>query len=336
MKDAILNGTTGTKQSVKLQRFDYLPVALFGSVMGLSGLSIAWKLAAAQYGVPREIALVISVVAIIAFLCLALAYTLKALTAFDAVRAEFNHPIAGSLFGTISISLLLLPILLVGLNLALARGLWLVGAFAMTFIAWRTVLRWLSHQQQTVHATPAWIVPVVGMLDIPLAFPLLDLPALHDVMIFALAVGLFFSVPLVTMIFSRLMFETRIPDAMQPTLLIMIAPFAVGFSAYVVTTGHIDLFAQGLLFINLFMLTVLLGRLRHLLRCCPFRLAWWAVSFPLAATAVAAIKFDAFEHSLLSTGLAFIVLAGASIVIAALLLRTLIGIAKGELRTLSS
>lgn len=33
-------------------RFDHLPVALFGSVMGLTGLSVAWQLAHARFGTP--------------------------------------------------------------------------------------------------------------------------------------------------------------------------------------------------------------------------------------------------------------------------------------------
>ena len=318
------------------QLFGYLPVALFGSVMGLTGLSVAWKLAAVQFGLPNEVSVVIGVIAIIAFITLSVAYILKIVTAPELVRSEFAHPIAGSLFGTVSISMLLLPIVLTDYNLTLARGLWVAGAIAMTFFAWMTVLRWLTKQQQTVHATPAWIVPVVGMLDVPLALPLLNLSGLHDVMIFALAVGLFFSIPLLTLIFSRLMFEAPIPDAMQPSLLILTAPFAVGFSSYVATTGHVDLFAQGLFFINLFVLAVLLGRIRHLLNCCPFRVSWWSVSFPFAATAVAAIKFDAYEHSMFSNGLAIFTLIGASLVIAALLVRTLVGIVSGELRALSA
>lgn len=336
MKDVSLNDAENESKAVKAQKFEYLPVALFGSVMGLTGLSVAWKLATVQFGFPREVSIVFSTIAVLAFLALAVTYSLKILTAPEVVRNEFNHPVAGNLFGTVSISLLLLPIILAEVSLTIARGMWIVGAVAMTVFAWWSVMRWITRQQQAAHATPAWIVPVIGMLDVPLALPSLDMPMLHDVMIFALAVGLFFAIPLFTLIVSRLMFETPIPDAMQPSLLILIAPFTVGFSAYVATTGHVDLFAQGLFFLSLFILAVLLGRMRNLAKCCPFRVSWWAVSFPLASTAVAAIKFDAFEHSLFSSGIAILILAGTTIVIAGLLIRTLSGIAKGDLRALSA
>jgi tellurite resistance protein len=317
-------------------RFEYLPVGFFGSVMGLSGLSIAWKLAHSLFNAPEWISLIIGVLAVVAFIALVFSYITKLVTAPEVVRNEFMHPIAGSLFGTIWISLLLLPIILADWNLVLARVLWITGALAMTVFALWTVSRWMGQQQQIEHATPAWIVPVVGMLDVPLGLPVLDLPALHDVMIFALAVGLFFAIPLFTLIFSRLLFQTPMPSAMEPSLLILVAPFSVGFSAYVTTTEQIDLFAKALFFLAIFILAVLLVRLRSLARCCPFRVSWWSVSFPLAASAVSALKFFSYERNIAAQGIAIGLLALATITIAALFARTLAGIFNGELRAISS
>lgn len=314
----------------------YLPVAFFGSVMGLTGLAVAWRLAHVRFGTPAWVADAIGIIAIAAFIALALAYPIKALTSFEHVRKEFVHPIAGNLFGTPLISLLLVPLLIVDINLTLARAVWAVGAVLMTVFAWRVVLRWTSVRQQAAHATPAWVVPVVGMIDVPLAVPALGWAnELHGVMLFATAVGLFFAIPLFTMILSRLMFEEPLPDALQPTLLILVAPFSVGFSAYVTTSGTIDSFAAALYMLMLFVLAVLLGRIRHLRRCCPFRVSWWATSFPFAASAGAALKYAAFVQSTATDAIAIVLLALASIVIAALLVRTLWGIARGELRHLS-
>jgi tellurite resistance protein len=67
------------------------------------------------------------------------------------------------------------------------------------------------------------------MQDVPLALPSLGLPPIHGVMVLGLAVGLFFTVPLFTLIFSRLVFEPPMPGPLQPTLMILAAPFAVGF-----------------------------------------------------------------------------------------------------------
>jgi tellurite resistance protein len=304
--------------------------------MGMTGLSVAWRFAYVRYGAPVSISTAIGIIADGSFIVLLIAYTVKLLCAPGAVRAEFRHPILGNLFGTLFISFLLLPITLAPLCLLVAQVMWSIGAVAMLVFAWAIVSRWMSDRQQIAHATPAWIVPVVGLLDVPLAVPVLALPPMHGVMILGLSVGMFFAVPLFTLIFSRLLFEPPIPEALQPTLLILVAPFAVGFSTYVATTGQVDMVAEGLYMLTLFMLAVLLNRLRRLPRYCPFRVSWWAVSFPLAASAIAALRFAEAEPSMFTDAIAIGLLALATLVIAWLFVRTLIGVLRGELRTLSS
>lgn len=315
---------------------DYLPVGLFGSVMGLTGLSVAWKLAHAHFGAPEWPAIGLAAIAAVDFVALSAGYAIKLFTAPDVVRSEFRHPIAGSLFGTILISLLLLPIVIIPVSLLLARILWITGAAGISLFAWLMVSRWMSDRQQVAHATPAWIIPVVGLLDLPLALPGLGLPGLHGLMVFALAVGLFFAIPLFTMIFSRLLFEPPMPDGLKPSLLILVAPFAVGYSTYATTAGPSDLFAQALYALTLFVLAVLLGQLRHLAYCCPFRVSWWAVSFPLAASAITALRFANADPSRITDAIAWAALALATVVVVGLLVRTLLGLAQGELRSLST
>ena len=153
----------GPSQNLFRHHFENLPVAFFGSVMGLTGLSIAWRLAHDRFGAPEWIAGALAVVAILAFTGVSTGYAIKCISAPDKVVAEFKHPIAGNLFGTFFISLLLLPILIAPVNLLAARSMWAIAAGAMVVFAWVIVNRWMSSRQQVEHATPAWIVPVVGL-----------------------------------------------------------------------------------------------------------------------------------------------------------------------------
>lgn len=329
--------TTTTTSAPAKGKLSYLPVALFGAVMGLTGLAVAWRIAHAHFGTPLWIAQALGAAALLAFAAQSVAYLIKAATDFASVRTEFAHPVSGNLFGTPLVSLLLLPFILVDINLTLARVLWVIGALGMALFAWRIVVRWIDTQQKPAHATPAWIVPAVGLIDVPLALPTLGWSdTLHGVMIFTTAVGLFFAIPLFTMILSRLMFEEPMPGAMQPSLLIMVAPFAVGFSAYATTFGRIDDFAEALYMLMLFVLAVLFGRLRHLRSCCPFRVSWWAVSFPLAASAGTSLRFAQHADSVFANVIAALLLAIATTAVVGLAIRTLLGIARGELRALSS
>jgi tellurite resistance protein len=70
---------------------EYLPVGLFGSVMGLAGLSVAWRLAHARYGAPEWIAVAIAGLAVLAFVLVAVGYLIKLGTAFVVVRTEFRQ-----------------------------------------------------------------------------------------------------------------------------------------------------------------------------------------------------------------------------------------------------
>jgi hypothetical protein len=112
-------------------KLDNQPVGLFGSVMGVTGLSVAWQLAHVRYGVPEVIALVIAAVAVVAFVLLVAGYAIKLVTAFSAVQEEFRHPVAGNLFGTILISLLQLPIVVEPFAHRLAQFFWTAGAAGM-------------------------------------------------------------------------------------------------------------------------------------------------------------------------------------------------------------
>ncbi|MEE1864956.1 SLAC1 anion channel family protein [Pseudomonas auratipiscis] len=322
-------------QAVHEGRLAYLPVALFGSVMGLTGLSSAWHLASQMYGLPLWVSQLIGLFALLAFVLVSVGYAVKAITAPHAVKAEYLHPIAGNLFGTVFISLLLLPIPLAAYSPLLARVLWVIGATGMIIFAWLIVSRWLSQRQQAAHATPAWIVPVVGLLDIPLAMPTLQWDGVADVGMFALAVGLFFAIPLFTLIFSRLLFEEPIGAGLRPSLLILLAPFAVGFSAYVSLTGEVDRFASALYMLTLFFLAILLGRLRYLAKSCPFRLSWWSVGFPLAAATSCALRYAGHAPGVFTNGVAILLLAGTTLVIFGMAVRTLLGVAQGKLQALA-
>ncbi len=316
------------------RQVEALPIGLFAAVMGLTGLSIAWTLA--HTGTASPLARP--------------GHRVGGLRRLrcprGGLRRQGRHrrpggesrvppshrgqPVRHAADQPASPADPLAP-----LSLHLARLLWIVGALGMTLFAWWIVTRWLSDRQQAAHATPAWIVPVVGLLDVPLALPVLGLPPMPAVMVFALAVGLFFALPLFTLILSRLLFEAPLPAALQPSLLILFAPFAVGFSAYVATTGTVDLFAEALFAVALFLLAVLLPKLARFGRSCPFRVSWWGVSFPLAAASVAALRIATAQPGPAIDILALGLLTLATAVIGWLLARTLVGLARGELRTLA-
>lgn len=79
-----------------------LPINLFGSVMGLAGLSLAWRLAspglseASIFG--ENLAEFIGMLSALVFVLLAVGYTSKWIKHPEAVKAEFSHPVTGNFF----------------------------------------------------------------------------------------------------------------------------------------------------------------------------------------------------------------------------------------------
>ncbi|QVW21874.1 SLAC1 anion channel family protein [Pseudomonas hormoni] len=322
--------TTATREGT----LSYLPVAMFGAVMGLTGLSSAWKFADSLYGLPSWIASFFGGLAILAFILVGIGYSIKAATGLKAVKAEFQHPIAGNLFGTLFISLILIPNPVSVYSLSVARWIWAIGTLGMILFAWVIISRWLGEQQQTEHATPAWIIPMVGLINIPIAVPTLEIHGQNELLMFSLAIGFFFAMPLFTLIMSRLIFEKPLIPSLQPSLMILIAPFAVGFSAYVNVVGEIDRFATALYMLTIFLLSVMIGRLRYLAIICPFRLSWWSVSFPLASASVCTLRYAEYSPNLFTHSVAIVLLVGVTLLLLAMFVKTIANILKGNLKLL--
>lgn len=202
----------------------HLPVGLFGSATGIGGLGAAWRLAHQYLGAPTWPSSVLAAISLLVFVVMFVAYLAKAVTTPQAVRAEFAHPVSGSLFGLVPIALMLLPVPLAPMAPRLATGLWATGAVLCLGFTGFTLYRWMSTRQQAEAALPAWIIPVGGPLNLPIALPALGLSGMHELALFAFAIGMFFTMLVFVLIFSRLLFQSPPPVQALPALLILIAP----------------------------------------------------------------------------------------------------------------
>ncbi|MGO4330803.1 SLAC1 anion channel family protein [Cupriavidus sp. 2TAF22] len=299
----------------------HLHVNLFGAVMGLSGLSLAWRGAHKVFGADLFVADAVGVVAMATFLALTAGYLAKWRLYPAAVKAEFNHPIAGNFFGTVTIAILLLSSIVGTYSEGLGQIVWTIGTvltIAFTFVIAGRLLR---GSEDPAHAAPAWLIPGVATLDIAVAGGTMPMAWAHEVNMFAIAVGTMVALVFFTMIFSRVVHHEPLPSGMVPSLMIMIAPFEVGFLAYVNITGHVDMFAGLLFYFGLFLFIALSFKVFR--RSIPFAASWWAISFPMAALANAALKYALYADTWVLTSLAGLILFLLSTVILVLLVRTL-------------
>ena len=198
---AAASSTAATATAASRASIKNLPVSLFAAVMGLSGLSMGWRLAHIEFGavVPLVVSDVIGLFATFVFVVLAIGYGAKLLRHPAAVKAEFNHPIAGNFFGTIAIALLLQSAVLGHYNSTLGQVMWIACTVATLLLAAHVVSRLLGGNCHPAHAVPAWIIPGVAALDIPVTGSHMPMAWAGEVLLLSAAVGSVMALVLFTM-----------------------------------------------------------------------------------------------------------------------------------------
>jgi tellurite resistance protein len=315
----IVPGTISAEAGVADSWLRHVPVPLFAVGMGVTGLGIAWRKAAQVAGAPAIVGEVVIVLAAVLFAAVGLLYAAKALRHPQAVAAEFRHPIRSNFFAALSISLLLLSVGALPLGAAVALPLWSLGAAVHLGLTLHLLGRWIVHNHDIHHSSPAWFIPVVGNIVVPLAgVPLGQI----EVSWFFFSVGVVFWIVLFTVIFYRVVFHDALPVKFVPTLFILIAPPAVGYLSWTALSGGgPDPLGRILVHTALFLTLLLATLVRQFLRV-PFAVSWWAYTFPLAAITVATLDH---AHRIASAGLAMVswgLLGVTTVVVAVVLGRT--------------
>lgn len=311
-----------------LARIAHYPVTFFAIGMGLMGLSLATKAAERAFDMPTVASPWVLYASGAVLAAIFLGYAAKALTHPAEVRAEWNHPVRIAFFPAMSISLLLLAAALLEPFPQLAHAVWLVGTVAQGALALSVISAWIGRRTfQTGQLTPAWFIPAVGNVIVPLAGARLG----HiEISWLFFSAGLIFWVVLLTLVMNRLMFHDPLPGKMLPTLMILVAPPAVAFTAWVRLTGEVGPFGHVLLSVA-YVFALLVASQVARFRTIPFALSWWALSFPLAALTIASFGYAeaaaSAPHRIIGAALFALLLA----IVAGLILRTALAIRRGTI-----
>lgn len=266
----------------------HLPVPLFATVMGLGGLSLAWRRAAVVWDVPAWPAQVLFWVALATFVVVATAYAAKWVRHPAAARAELRHPIRMTFAPAITIDLIVLATAGQDLLPTAATVAWWVGAVGHLLLTVVVMSAWFGrHDIVLDHVTPAWFIPVVGNVVTPLAAREIGSVELAWL---SFGVGVVFWVALLPIVLRRVLLHGQsLPLKLMPSIAIFIAPPAVaGLSWLALTEAPADDPVFRILFAATVMFTAMvLGQARMLARV-PFGVPWWATTFPLASASAIA------------------------------------------------
>jgi len=306
-----------------------MPIVLFTSVLGVTGLGLAWREASYTFGVPGFFGETIIGFGAGLYVAILALYILKVINARDRVRAELKDDVSINFLPAVTIGLMLVGIG-AGPHLpAVGEVLWVVGTIGNILITLYVVAGfWFVHDHKLDRVTPAWFIPVIGNIVAPIGgsqFLYVDI----SWMLYGISV--FFWIILTTIVFNRLMFHEPMAAAARPTMFILLAPPSLAFTAYVLLNGgYVDYFGQMLFGIALLTVLMLATRVKDYLKS-PFSLSWWAFTFPLDALAIATLLYHQHTFSTLTAALSILCLAITTIVVTIVTVRTVVAASKGEI-----
>lgn len=304
-----------------------IPPNFFAITMGLAGLAGVWRLAGVLYHLPPFIGNVLYVIAAAVYLLLLVMFAVKLILKPKTVMGELTHPILGPFYSLLPLSGMLLA---VGLE-AYAYRIALV-LFVVFFITTILLGGWLTGQ---------WIV---AKLDADTFHPGYFLPTVAGALVGAdgaghfgliglgwmsFGIGMICWVVLGSIILNRLFFRPGLPAGLIPTLAIEIAPPVVAGNAYfTLTGGRIDTFAYILAGYAILMVLVQV-RMAPLYWKTPFAPSFWAFTFSYASVASDAMRWIELEHIPGGLFLGCVLLAGITLLIGCIALRSLTALRQG-------
>ena len=300
-------------------RLQHIPVTLFTVVMGLCGFTLALRAGEAAMGLGHLASEIAHWFTMAIFAAIAAGYLAKLLRHPDAVRAEWQHPVKLAFFPAISIALVLMSIVMLTSYPGLARAMWLIAVPMQLALTLAVVNGWISARSfQHGHLSPAWFIPAVGNVIVAIAgVPL----GYIEISWFFTSVGLIFWIVMLVLVMNRLIFHDPLPERLQPSLVILIAPPSVGYLAWVELVGGVDEFARVLLNCAYLFSLIVAVQLPKLLKL-PFSLAFWALSFPVAGAVLASLAHAQMTGSVGHRLIGLALLAVLCVIIAGLIWRT--------------
>jgi tellurite resistance protein len=315
---------------LKGQSLRYLPVTLFGAVMGLAGLALSARAAAtALPGIVRAPAYFTepwAALGALAFALLLPAYLVKWIRYPGEARREFTDPAQLGYCAALPVGMTLLAGALAPYLTMLADVLWCFAAVLLVLFQIWGLLRVLEGGIELGQVNGGWMILFIGGIVVPGGGVALGHDEASRVLFGASAAATPFVMGLV---FYRAVIAPPLPEAARPTWFIFLVPPSLIYANGITFFGEFA-FLENLFFFATVLAAALLVYARDGMRW-PFSAAWWAFTFPLDAYAYAAARYAQSHPSALWKGVAAAALLAAALSVVLALARTIAAAVRGEL-----
>ena len=276
----------------------------FASIMGTGILAIT-SLSYSKY-VPflKSTASVLFYFNIILFFALLIPWVLRWIFFRKEALKDLNHPVLSNFYATIAIGMLVLAadFIVIGKNITIGEIFWFIGALFTIFFGILTpYLMFRSEKVKLDHINPAWFIPPVGLIVIPIAGSLI-IPHVSGMLkefviflnYFGWGSGFFIYLALFAIAMYRFILHKPLPNTLAPTIWINLGPIGAGTVALVnliknssFITIQEPFFIFGFLFWGFGIWWVMMAivlTIHYIKRLnLPYAMSWWAFTFPLGA-----------------------------------------------------
>ncbi len=312
----------------------HLQLVWFSTVMGLTGLALAWSRAAYLMGPSADwVAKGLGALAALVWVVIALATVRRAQQFPQALLQDLSHPVRHAFVAAVAVGVLLLVALAVhywGANVWL-EGLWVIAAAAELGITAWVLGRWLHEHREGdppmwAGITPVLFIPVVGNVVVPLA----GVPLGHlEWSMAQLAIGVFFWPVALVLVLARRAAHSALPPRLLMSWFITVAPPSVIGVVSVILSAPVG-WSMGFWGIAVFSL-LWSAQVIHRAMAVGFHMGFWAISFPLAALTSLTLLLAERGATVWMPGAAMALLALTSLVIGWLAFSTVRGLRQGTL-----
>jgi tellurite resistance protein len=315
-------------QSPKRQRFPgpRVPPSLFGIVLGIAGLTQAWRAAVPLLGTPQAIPDALSIMDAAVWLVLVGLYVAQGPRI---IMADLRDPVLSPFVSASALTAMLLSATLA--NAAFAAGRVLVIVFLAVTIA---LGGWLTGQWMTGGIEPDSVH--TGYFLPTAAGGLIGANAAAQVHLHALAeasfgIGVICWVLLGSTILNRLFSRPALPSALVPTMAIELGVPAVAGSAYFAVAGRTVSLMACVLGGYAVLMAVAQIRLIPVYRRLSFTPGAWTFVFSYTAAAAYALEWLAIKKPPAATGYAIAAIALVTAFVAWIAFRTVVLAVRGQL-----
>ncbi len=307
-------------------KLQFFPITLMPTVMGLTGLAIVFLKFQHFFHVSAPVGQWLLYFVSGYFVLLAGTYLAKVIRYPAEAAKDWKHPIRINFFPAVSICFLLFSIAYLDLgHKTLASVLWYIGTPLHLLLLLYILFRWFHHPHQLGNFNPAWFIPVVGPILVPVAGVEIANPEISWLFF---ATGLIYWIMLLPVFINRIFFHDPMPQKLLPTLFILVAPPAVGFIAYIKLTHTLDPIARVLFYFAVFTALMLLTMIDQFRRI-PYFVSWWGYTFPMDAFTISLFLMFKVSHQAVFKQAALVMTIVTTLTILFVLVKTLMVAARG-------